>query len=83
MPKFSKRGQVQTDTFLNTDEMYDLTGFKSPRKQCLSLRKMGIPFFVNGRGYPRIFRTAVLPNQPVNMKKEKEKWQPNINLYKI
>ena len=70
---------VQTDTFLNPDEMQDLTGYKAASKQCQQLRSQGIPFFVNARGYPRVVRDVLSgsPKKAATPKPEKT-WQPNI-----
>jgi hypothetical protein len=45
--------------FLNRDEIATLTGRKSKGHQIHTLRKMGIPFFVNACGQPVVTRIAV------------------------
>lgn len=70
--------QVQTDTFLNDAEMHDLTGYKSPQKQCQQLRQQGIPFFTNARGYPRVARDVILGKKTSKPPKPKQEWRPNI-----
>ena len=70
--------QVQTDTFLNAEEMVDLTGYKTGSKQCQQLRQQGIPFFTNARGYPRVARDVILGKKPSKPPKPKQEWRPNI-----
>lgn len=45
--------------FLSREELADLTGRKNKGLQINSLRKMGIPFFVNACGHPVVTRVAV------------------------
>ncbi|MGL5678750.1 MAG: DUF4224 domain-containing protein [Plesiomonas shigelloides] len=59
----------------------ELTGYKTPRKQCEQLEKHGVWFIVGRDGRPK--RTAEHINNPVSkrvMLKEKslEKTQPNF-----
>lgn len=74
-----KTALVQSETFLSAVELYDLTGFRSPKKQCEQLKNQRIPFFVNARGYPRVCRdvlfgkTTKSPQQPTQ-----KSWQPKI-----
>lgn len=48
-----------TQTFLSSDELIVLTGRKVKSKQVESLRRMGLPFFVNACGRPVVTRSAV------------------------
>lgn len=66
---------MKTETFLNDAEMHDLTGFKQPAKQAEVLRKNGIPFFINGRGYPRVIREN-LSSSMAKPARKKQAWNP-------
>ena len=48
-----------TDTFLTDEELVRLTARKVKNKQIESLRRMGIPFFINACGRPIVARTAI------------------------
>ena len=45
--------------FLTPQELETLTGFSRKANQVAQLRRMGIPFFVNGSGRPVVTRVAV------------------------
>jgi hypothetical protein len=45
--------------FLTRQELETLTGFSRKASQIVQLRRMGIPFFVNGSGHPIVTRAAV------------------------
>jgi hypothetical protein len=45
--------------FITPDEVRELTGFALKAKQIDQLRRMGIPFFVNGCGRPIVTVAAV------------------------
>ena len=45
--------------FLNPQELETLTGFSRKASQIAQLRRMGIPFFVNGSGRPVVTHLAV------------------------
>lgn len=46
-------------TFLNSDEIFTLTGRKSKSKQIEALRTMGLPFWVNPIGKPVVATVAI------------------------
>lgn len=46
-------------TFLSQAEIETLTGRKTKSKQIESLRRMGLPFFVNACGRPVIARSVI------------------------
>jgi len=48
-----------TDQFLSQQDLRQLTGYKRPSLQAKQLIRQGVPFFLNGRGYPQVHRTAV------------------------
>jgi len=45
--------------FLNSDEIETLTGFSTKAKQIEQLRRMGVPFFINGCGRAVVTTAAV------------------------
>lgn len=45
--------------FLSREEVRQLTGFAIKAKQIKHLRKCGIPFFVNGSGWPVVTVSAI------------------------
>jgi hypothetical protein len=62
-------------TFLDQTELSTLTGRKAKSLQIITLRKMGIPYFVNANGHPIVTRSAI------ENKKEQlppKKWTSNI-----
>lgn len=74
-----KTAEVVTETFLTPQEVFDLTGFKTPRKQCEQLRKIAIPFFTNARGYPRVHRNSIDPTQSKSkVQQTQPAWQPKV-----
>jgi hypothetical protein len=64
-----------TQTFLSADELIVLTGRKVKSKQVESLRKMGLPFFVNACGRPVVTRSAVETRPD---RQAKPSWSPNV-----
>jgi hypothetical protein len=48
-----------SDIFLDENHLFRLTGFKTKSRQIKQLRKMGIPFFVNGSGHPIVAEAVV------------------------
>lgn len=75
--QISKTAIVHTDTFLSADELWDLTGYKNPSKQCEQLKNQGIPFYKNARGYPRVCRENLI-GQRKKAPKSQTTWQPKI-----
>jgi hypothetical protein len=65
-----------SSTFLNRDELKDLTGRSYVRLQIAALAKMGIPFFVNDVGRPVVARSAVEGRASV-APASKKKWVSN------
>lgn len=68
--------------FLTPEEISDLTGIKRGRAgktrgqlQCDHLRRIGVPFFVNAAGEPKVARAFFegITNKPEQPKKA---WQP-------
>lgn len=46
-------------TFLTKDEVAELTGLKTKRRQVEQLRKMGLPFWLNAANAPIVPRSAI------------------------
>lgn len=66
------------DTFLTPEEIKILTGWTSPKKQIEQLRKMGIPFYCNGRGKPIVVRAILDSGKTKTPENTTPKWNPNI-----
>lgn len=66
-----------TDTFLTREETVQLTGRKQPKKQVETLKKNGIPFFINAAGYPVVSR-SVLEGKSQKHQPDKPRWQPAV-----
>jgi len=64
-------------TFLDSEEIAELTGRKIKSKQIDTLRKIGIAFFVNATGHPVVLRSAIEGKQQATQKQDKG-WKPNI-----
>ena len=65
-------------TFLDSEELAELTGKKAKGKQIEALRRMGLPFFVNSTGHPVVPR-SVLPNTAEAPKQQsKPAWVPRV-----
>lgn len=45
--------------FLTDDEVVELTGRHRKTMQIEQLRRMGIAFYVNGSGHPKVCRSAI------------------------
>lgn len=67
------------DTFLDKDDMRKLTGFAHRLPQIAALKRMGIPFFVNGRGWAIVARAAIEGRMPTHATSEPKKaWVPRV-----
>lgn len=64
-------------TFLDAAEIAQLTGRKIKSKQIDTLRKSGLPFFVNATGHPVVARSAIDNRSPVP-EPSKPKWVPRV-----
>jgi hypothetical protein len=65
------------EMFLDKQQLADLTGFKMKSKQVAQLRKMGLPFFLNGRGEPKVTVSAVEGRKVIEESKARTKWSPS------
>jgi hypothetical protein len=63
------------DDFLDDDALRKLTGYKVARLQIDQLRRLGLPFFVNGHGKPVVPRSAVEGSRAKPKQKESA-WHP-------
>lgn len=64
---------MTTFAFLSAIELRELTGFARASKQVDQLRRMGIPFWINGVGRPVVARAAIEGGKPVP---EPKLWEP-------
>lgn len=48
-----------SETFLTKEEVAELTGLKNKGSQAVHLRKLGLPFWLNAAGVPKVPRTAI------------------------
>lgn len=65
-------------TFLDCDEVIELTGRIIKSKQIEALRKMGLPFFVNATGRPIVARCVIEGRMGAAMPAPKAKWVPDV-----
>ncbi|HJV75459.1 MAG TPA: DUF4224 domain-containing protein [Noviherbaspirillum sp.] len=56
--------------FLESSEIAELTGRKIKSKQIETLRKMGLPFWINASGKPVVTRSAIEGKKELPRKKE-------------
>lgn len=61
--------------FLTTEELRALTGYARAARQVAQLRRMGIPFWVNGCGKPIVARAAI-NGGPQVAAESKPQWEP-------
>lgn len=62
------------DDFLDDEALRLLTGYKIARLQIGQLRRMGLPFFVNGAGKPVVPRASIEGKKQV--KQPESNWKP-------
>lgn len=63
-------------TFLEQNEIFELTGRKLKSLQVQALRQMGVPFFINAIGRPVVTRTAIEGKAAQAAPSEKGAWVP-------
>lgn len=63
-------------TFLEQNEIFELTGRKLKSLQVQALRQMGVPFFINAIGRPVVTRTAIEGKAEQAVPSEKGAWVP-------
>lgn len=73
-----------SDLLLNSEEVADLTGIRRghggrtrAQLQCDHLRRLGIPFFPNASGEPKIAR-AYIEGRAEEVSKPQKGWQPAV-----
>ncbi|MHB1666467.1 DUF4224 domain-containing protein [Thiomonas sp.] len=64
--------------FLTEEELVFLTARKRKTAQLESLRRMGVPFFVNGAGRPVVARSAVDGRSIVMAEPLARTWVPRV-----
>jgi hypothetical protein len=62
-----------SETWLNHEQVAELTGLVQWAAQCRKLAKMGIPFQPNGAGRPLV-EPAVVLTTPVSRKRAEPNW---------
>jgi len=62
--------------FLSAEDLHTLTGFTVKVKQVEQLRKMGVPFFVNGCGRPVVAVSAVEGRKQESA--QQQQWKPAV-----
>ena len=62
-----------TATFLDDEELRQLTGFAHKAKQVAQLRRMGIPFWLNAASRPVVARSALEGSK--KPEKPAKKWE--------
>ena len=67
-----------SDTFLNEDEIWQITEYSNRKSQHKQLAKMGIPFTVTRSGKPLVLRSAL--ERILGGGAQKDRGQANINL---
>jgi hypothetical protein len=72
---FNTGDMRMTDTFLSPHELVVLTGRKVKSKQVETLRRMGLPFFVNACGRPVVTRSAIEGGKDVQLRSG---WSPSV-----
>jgi hypothetical protein len=63
--------------FLTPSEIVQLTGRKMKMHQIKSLRRMGIPFFINAAGHPVVTWSALEVKSDTKVQPQL-KWVPNV-----
>ena len=69
---------MPADLFLDDDALRQLTGFAHKARQVEQLRRMGIPFWVNGRGAPVVACSAVQGGKQADAPPPKQAWVPRV-----
>ncbi len=64
------------DVFLSDEEVFVLTGYKQPAKQCAQLKSQGIPFHTNKAGHPRVARARIEGGKATE-KTQPKTWSPS------
>lgn len=65
--------------FLNEEEVFDLTGFKTKSKQVRHLARIGMTFYLSAHGVPKIPRSIFDPSALNVPTVEKSRWKPKAN----
>jgi hypothetical protein len=69
---------MPADVFLDDAALRKLTGFAHKARQVEQLRRMGVPFWVNGRGQAVVACSAVQGSKPAEVDTPKQAWVPRV-----
>lgn len=69
---------MMSATFLERDEIRELTGRAYVKMQIAALARMGIPFFVNDIGRPVVARAVVEGRLAAKQESAKKAWVPRV-----
>ena len=64
--------------FLDDDALRRPTGFVHKARQVAQLRKMGVPFWINGRGAPVVACSAVQGGKAADTPAPRPAWVPRV-----
>jgi len=64
-------------TFLSPAEISELTGRRAHKLQIETLRKQGVPFFLNAAGRPIVPRSAIDGRSGIAPQPVKKTWEPS------
>lgn len=67
---------MTSSLFLSAEDLHTLTGFSVKAKQIEQLRKMGVPFFVNGCGRP-VVAVSVVEGRKQEIQPQ-QGWKPAV-----
>lgn len=62
--------------FISPDDLKELTGFTVKEKQIAQLRRMGIPFFVNGCGRAKVAASVIEGRKQEDP--PRQGWKPSV-----
>lgn len=65
-----------SNTFLAADEVSELTGRRAHKLQIETLRKQGVPFWLNAAGKPVVPRSAIEGKPGATARPPKKAWIP-------
>ncbi len=69
---------MRSDLFLNSEEVADLTGRRQKSRQIDELRRMGVAFWINTTGHPKVARSAI-EGKTAPSPAPRQRWIPNFS----
>jgi hypothetical protein len=66
----AERSVWRRTMFMTDDELFELTGYRQPKKQIAMLKKQGVPFNVNASGHPKVARAVIEGGRQATKKRE-------------